>query len=139
MLDLRLISCSPTSASTGMDTSAPSIAQSRRPGILTYTSPLVDTASQISFMPLYLVGWKREVEKLEVPMMEQVKFARGARNLPECACLKIESKEDMQFYSAKVQFRARFTGLRYLPPHPFFIMLSGVADRDLGGLCTIGD
>lgn len=79
------------------------------------------------------------MEKLEVPMMEQVEFARGARNLPECACLKIESKEDMQFYSAKVQFRARFTGLRYLPLHPFFTMLSDVADRDLGGLCTIGD
>ncbi|PKY08195.1 hypothetical protein P168DRAFT_323373 [Aspergillus campestris IBT 28561] len=112
MLDLRLISCPPRSVSSGIDTSTPSIAQSRRPGILTYTSPLVDTASRISFMPLYLVGWKREVEKLEVPMMEQVQFARGPRNLPGCACLKIESKEDMQFYSAKLQFRARFTGLR---------------------------
>ncbi|PLN79876.1 hypothetical protein BDW42DRAFT_172024 [Aspergillus taichungensis] len=112
MLDLSLISCSPTSASIGMNASTPAIAQSRRPGILTYTSPLVDTASQISFLPLYLIGWKREMEKLEVPMMEQVEFARGARNLPKCAYLKIESKEDMQFYSAKVRFRARFTGLR---------------------------
>lgn len=112
MLDLTLLPHPSTSASTGTNTSAPSIARSRRPGILTYTSPLVDTASRISFMPLYLVGWKRELEKLEIPMMEQVEFARGARNLPASARLEINSKEDMQFYSAKVQFRARFTGLR---------------------------
>lgn len=64
-------------------------------------------------MPLYVVGWRREAETLEIPMMEKLEFARGARNLPQSLRLEIQSDGKLQIYSARVEFRARFTGLRY--------------------------
>lgn len=113
MLDLTLFSHSSTSAQTGENTTAPPISRSRRPAILTYTSPLIDIASKISFMPLYVLGWKQEAERLVVRMMEGVEFSRGAHNIPETLRLELNSKEEMQVYSAKVTFRTRFTGIRY--------------------------
>ena len=113
MLDLALLPHPPTSAETGSNTSVTALSKSRRPAILTYASPLVDTASKISFLPLYVLGWNREAEKLQVPMMERVQFARGWRNLPDSLRLEIHSSERMQVYKAKVMFKARFTGLRY--------------------------
>ncbi|OJJ61067.1 hypothetical protein ASPSYDRAFT_42921 [Aspergillus sydowii CBS 593.65] len=114
MLDLTLFSHSSTSAQTGENITAPPISRSRRPAILTYTSPLIDIFSKISFMPLYVLGWKQEAERLVVRMMEGVEFSRGAHNIPETLRLELNSKEEMQVYSAKVTFRTRFTGLRWI-------------------------
>ncbi|KAF7592501.1 hypothetical protein BBP40_012791 [Aspergillus hancockii] len=114
MLDLSLLSHPSTSIITGTNSSRYTISQSRRPAILTYASPLVDTASKLSLMPFYVFGWQREAEKLVVPMMERVEFSRGWRNLPESLRLEISSHGQMQFYKAKVEFRARFTGLRWM-------------------------
>jgi seipin len=75
---------------------------------------MVDTASKISIMPLYVLGWQREAETLRVPMLEKIEFSRGWRNLPASLRLEVHSKEQMQVYSAQVEFRARFTGLRYV-------------------------
>jgi hypothetical protein len=113
MLDLTLLSHSSTSVSTGTNSSTYPISRSRRPAILTYASPLVDTASKLSLMPFYVFGWHREAEKVVIPMMERINFARGWRNVPESLRLEISSHEQMQFYKAKVVFKARFTGLRY--------------------------
>ncbi|GKZ28814.1 hypothetical protein AbraIFM66950_000611 [Aspergillus brasiliensis] len=118
MLDLALLSRPSTSAAYDTNTSVTTLSHSRRPAILTYTSPLVDTASKISFMPFYVLGWHHEAEKLQVPMMERVQFARGWRNIPESLRLELHSSEVMQVYKAKVMFRARFTGLRYVPDIP---------------------
>lgn len=109
MLDLSLLSHRSSSAK---NPSRELIARSRRPAILTYASPLVDTASKLTFMPLYLTGWRREAETLEVQMMEQIEFPRGWRNLPETLRIEIHSDEKMHVYNAKVEFRATFTGLR---------------------------
>lgn len=109
MLDLSLFSHRSISAK---NTSRELIARSRRPAILTYASPIVDTASKVTYMPLYLTGWRREAETLEVQMMEQIEFPRGWRNLPENLRVEIHSDEKMQIYNAKVEFRATFTGLR---------------------------
>lgn len=114
MLDLTLFSHPSTSARTDTNTSTSAISRSRRPAILSYASPMIDTASKISLMPLYVTGWHREAETLKVGMMERVEFPRGWRNLPESLRLEIQSEERMQIYSARVQFRARFTGLRYV-------------------------
>lgn len=113
MLDLALFSHPSTSAKTGTNISSSPLSRSRRPAILTYTSPMVDTASKLSLMPLYVLGWHQEAEAVKVQMMEQVEFPRGWRNLPETLRLEIHSDERMQVYSAKVQFTAKFTGLRY--------------------------
>lgn len=112
MLDLALFSRPSSSIITGTNTSTSLIAHSRRPAILTYASPIVDTAYKVSRMPLYLLGWQREAETLEVSMMESVEFARGWRNLPGSLRLEIQSREQMQVYSAIVKFKANFTGLR---------------------------
>ncbi|KAJ6166693.1 hypothetical protein N7470_002140 [Penicillium chermesinum] len=67
MLDLTLHSCQqgssvlPTSSS-----SLTTISQTRRPAILTYSSPLVDLARRLLRLPLYVLGLRREAEKLEV-------------------------------------------------------------------------
>ncbi|KAE8328705.1 putative adipose-regulatory protein-domain-containing protein [Aspergillus sergii] len=114
MLDLTLLSHPSTSALTGTNSSTYPISRSRRPAILTYASPLVDTASKLSLMPFYVFGWSREAEKLVIPMMERVEFSRGWRNLPESLRLEIHSKKEMQIYKATVEFRARFTGLRWM-------------------------
>ncbi|KAL1971204.1 hypothetical protein VTN77DRAFT_156 [Rasamsonia byssochlamydoides] len=114
MLDLAFFSRPSSSIIPGTNTSTHLITRSRRPAILTYASPIVDTAHKISRMPLYLAGWQREAETLEVSMMESVEFARGWRNLPGSLKLEIQSKEEMQIYSAVVKFRANFTGLRWI-------------------------
>lgn len=114
MIDLTLYSRQTASVlPTSTDTLNP-ISQSRRPAILTYNSRLVDLARRIVRLPLYVVGWRREAEILEVPMMEKVEFARGARNLPQSLRIEIQSDGKMQIYSARVEFRARFTGLRWV-------------------------
>ncbi|KAL4754096.1 putative adipose-regulatory protein-domain-containing protein [Aspergillus terricola var. indicus] len=127
MLDLTLLSQSSSSARTGGEITAQPISHSRRPAILTYASPLVDISSKASFMPLYVLGWKREAERLVVPMMERVEFSRGAHNVPDALRLEVQSEEKMQFYSAKVKFTASFTGLRWIMYHwriPSFFVFS---------------
>ena len=112
MIDLALYSQQGSSVLPVSSNSLSPISQSRRPASLTYTSPLVDLAHRMARLPLYVVGWRREAEKLEIPMMEKVEFARGSRNLPQSLRLEIQSDSKMHIYSARVEFRARFTGLR---------------------------
>lgn len=117
MLELSLLSASSNSP-LSTDPGSEVLAQSLRPAILTYASPIVDTASKVSQLPWYLLGWRKEAEKLEVSMMEGVKFARGWRNVPGSLRLEIQSTEPMQIYDATVKFVARFSGLRQVH-HPF--------------------
>ena len=113
MLDLALYS-PPQTSIMGVNTSTTLIAHSRRPAILTYSSPLVDTARALSYMPLYLTGWKREAETLEVSMFESLEFSRGWRNVPASLSLEIQSREQMQVYGVEIKFRAKFRGLRFV-------------------------
>lgn len=131
MLELSLYpraSANPTSNANAnyllhnTSTSTALLAHSRRTAILTYVSPMVDTANRVAQMPWYVLGVKKEAETLEVPMMERVEFAKGWRNLPGGLKLTLEKSGegnsegtlDLQVYSAKVLFRARFGGLRYV-------------------------
>jgi seipin len=111
MLDLSLIS--PDSAT---HLTAPSetdiLAHSRRPAILTYMSPLANIVNTIAEVPLLLLGFRKEAEKLDVRMMEAVEFAKGWRNVPNSLRLEMQADEKMQVYSASVRFVARFAGLR---------------------------
>jgi seipin len=112
MLDLSLMS--PDSAvrlNTLSETDI--LAHSRRPAILTYTSPLLNTVGTIAEAPLLLLGLKREAEMLDVRMMEGVEFARGWRNVPKSLRLEVQADGKMQVYSVRVKFVARFGGLRY--------------------------
>ncbi|KAJ5158452.1 Survival protein SurE-like phosphatase/nucleotidase [Penicillium coprophilum] len=113
MLDLTLFSSRPASSLLPGPNNTP-ISQARRPAIMTFASPLVDVARRAARMPFYVVGWHRESETLEVPMMEQLEFSKGAQNLPQSLRLEIQSDLKMQVYTARVEFRARLTGLRWL-------------------------
>ncbi|KAJ5045978.1 hypothetical protein NUH16_002803 [Penicillium rubens] len=113
MLDLTLFSSRPASALLPGPNNAP-ISQARRPAIMTYASPLVDVARRVARMPLYVVGLRRESETLEVPMMELLEFRKGTQNLPRSLRLEIQSDSKMQIYTARVEFRARLTGLSSL-------------------------
>jgi hypothetical protein len=113
MIDLTLYAPETASVLPTTTNSQNKISQSRRPAILTYTSPLVDLARRLVRLPLYVLGWRREAETLEVSMMEKMEFARGARNRPQSLRLEIHSDRKMQIYSARVEFRARLTGLRW--------------------------
>lgn len=90
------------------------LAHSRRPAILTYVSPLVDTASTLSGIPFYVLGWKTESEVLEVPIFEGVEFAKGWTNVPRTVKVVVEADEKMQFYEVGVKIVARFGGLRWM-------------------------
>jgi len=115
MLDLSLVS--PDSATRLTTLSETDIlAHSRRPAILTYTSPLLNTVGTIAEAPLLLLGFKKEAEMLDVRMMEAVEFARGRRNVPKSLRLEVQADGKMQVYSARVKFVARFGGIRYASP-----------------------
>ncbi|EEQ83880.1 hypothetical protein RJZ56_002110 [Blastomyces dermatitidis] len=116
MLDLALVSTVDTNINTNAEASAEEniIARSRRPAILTYASPMVDTARRVSKMPLYVLGWQREAEKLKVNMMGRVEFARKKGAMPKMLRLEIQSDERMQVYNAVVRFDAKFSGLRWI-------------------------
>lgn len=119
MLDLSLLSPPLASAS---DTRLPSLtplnnhtqvlAHSRRSAILTYASPIIDTANTLSELPWYLIGWKTESDVLEVKMFEGVEFAKGWSNIPQEVKVVVEADKKMQFYEVGVKIVARFKGLR---------------------------
>jgi hypothetical protein len=92
------------------------IARSRRPAILTYASPIVDTAYKLSSLPWYIMRWKRESEVLEVSMFEGIVFSKGWKNIPDMIQVIVETDPNMQFYEVSVKIVARFRGIRYILP-----------------------
>ena len=90
------------------------LAFSRRPGILSYRSLVVESLYRLIELHWYLLGWRKEAEKLTISLWEGVEFPRGWRNVPESMRVDIQSTHRMQVYSAKVLFKARFRGLRWL-------------------------
>lgn len=89
------------------------IAHSRRPSILQYRSRIVDLAYRLTEIQWYVLGVRHESEKLHIKIFDGVSFAKGWRNVPTSLRLEVQSVRRMQFYNAKVTFKARFTGLRY--------------------------
>jgi hypothetical protein len=150
MIDLALLSSLDESSDHKEAPSGAKLAESRRPAILTYASPLVDTANRFWRLPFYVFGWKREAQTLRVTMMEGVEFTKGKKNVPAALRLEIQSLERMQIYSATVRCDARFKGLRYVQELPFFRLQGSPLDQapyaktianDLisDGLCIIGE
>lgn len=89
---------------------------SRRPAILTYQSDIVSFSKQVVGLPWYLLGWRRESERLVVPMAEGIMFEKGHKNIPSKVYLDIQCRhaQDLQVYSMHLVLRARFSGLRWL-------------------------
>ncbi|OJD40448.1 hec ndc80p family protein [Diplodia corticola] len=90
------------------------LAVSRRPAILTWYSDVVENVNKAVEMPWYLLGWRREAERLVVGMMEGVRFERGWGNVPEALRVELRAVERLQVYAVRVMFEAKLQGLRYL-------------------------
>ncbi|OAL49557.1 hypothetical protein IQ07DRAFT_588111 [Pyrenochaeta sp. DS3sAY3a] len=90
------------------------LARSRRPGLLTYRSPLIELAYRLLRLPLYVVNWHTESEHIEVSMMEGVTFEQGHRNIPSSLRLELRAKHPLEVYRAVVRISAKLEGLRWL-------------------------
>jgi seipin len=124
MLDMVLLSptyqpvAQPIEAGLDIRGSMPSEAvlySSRRPAILTYHPRLVSLSKQVAALPWYILGWRRDAEKLEIPMAEGVSFRKGWRNVPALVYLELQGKgQDIQVYHVQFKLRARYEGIRWL-------------------------
>jgi seipin len=101
-------------SSAGMLGKPAVLAKSRRPAILTYRSWVVEHAYRSLRFPLYLVGWHTESETIEVSMMEDVEFDKGAHNVPSSLRLELRSRQPLEVYRVAVRFSAKLEGLRWL-------------------------
>lgn len=91
------------------------LAQSSRPAILTWYSDVVENVGKAVALPWYLVGWRREAERLVVGVMEGVAFERGSwKRLPDEVGVEVRSAGRLQVYGCWVVFEARLGGLRYV-------------------------
>ena len=88
------------------------LAQSARPAILTYTSPLISTSLTVLNAPFLITGFKKEAETLLVPVMERFEFASARASRPRYAFVEIVPDSKIQIYSAKLMFVAQFEGVR---------------------------
>jgi seipin len=109
MIDLQLLG--PPTRSTA-DKEQDILVRESRPAILTYYSPPMELAQKAFALPLYVLGFRKEAEKLDVSIMEGVEFARGWKNLPASARVEITNAGHMQVYNAFISFRIRLKGLR---------------------------
>jgi seipin len=124
MLDLSLLSppstppSVPSSITTVIPNTTTTIAHSRRPAILPYSSPVLTIYQTIIDLPLHFLGFRNpDATTLHIPMFERVSFARGYRNIPTALTLSLQTQAHsaipLQIYSAKILFQARFQGLRW--------------------------
>ncbi|KAA8566949.1 hypothetical protein MFRU_007g01140 [Monilinia fructicola] len=87
---------------------------SRRPTILTYESELISGLGKLVNAPLYVLGWKREDEKILVDMAEGVSFPRGNKNVPRAVEVVVEKESgEIQIYGCRIVMRAKLSGLRW--------------------------
>ena len=103
--------------------------RSRRPAILPYASITTDLVSKFVRLPLQLLSLHDyDSVTMTIPMFEGVEFARGKDNVPAVAEIEIQSQRppmlatskdyvsapQLHIYSAKLVFKVRFHGLRYI-------------------------
>ena len=99
------------------------VAHSRRPAILTYASPVVDTVSTLTWLTFYLFGWASESERLQIPMFEAVEFNKGTANLPQSITIALEAfpnespRHVLQVYDCHVKIVAKLRGLKWIMYH----------------------
>ncbi|KAF2687464.1 hypothetical protein K458DRAFT_191140 [Lentithecium fluviatile CBS 122367] len=105
------------------------LARSRRPAILVYRSWMTEVAYRTLRLPLYVLGFGTESEKVQVRLMEGVEFERGWRNVPASVRLEIRAKRPLEVYKVTIRFAAKLEGLRWVMyTHRFasFVVFTGV-------------
>jgi seipin len=90
------------------------LARSRRPALLVYRSWMTELAYRFLRLPLYVLGFGKESEKVVVRMMEGVEFEKGWRNVPSSVKLEVRSKTPLEVYKVNIRFAAKLEGLRWV-------------------------
>ena len=124
MIDFKLLGRLPPAANGPLDDSDV-LMRSRRPTMLTYSSPFVNWVLVTASVPWILLGWRREDEQLHVPVLEDLTLSRGSRTMPKALRLELEASQRLMVYKAHVEFVARFSGLRYGSPRPCLTVVLG--------------
>lgn len=120
------------------------MALSRRPGILAYRSLPLECITRCLQLPWYLLGWRSESEVLTIGLWEGLEFERGWKNVPARMRVEIQSSGRMQVYYARVEWRARFRGLRWIMYNHriisavIFITLFWATEMTFAGLAWAG-
>jgi hypothetical protein len=122
MLDMVMLAPSykqPVSSTSNVRSFIPAdtiLYSSRRPAILTYRSELVGFAGRVLGLPWYLTGWRREAEKLRIPMAEAISFDKSKKSIPSKVYLEIQTtgEQSLEVYNMQLLLRARFSGLRWV-------------------------
>jgi cell wall-associated NlpC family hydrolase len=84
---------------------------SRRPAMLTYTSPIPFLAQTLMYLPLHVLN-VRDLDSacLRIPMFELLSFPRGSANLPTHVRLDIQSDSSANTGSTLPTFNIPFIG-----------------------------
>lgn len=110
------------------DMNGKNIVTSSRPSMLTYKSLPVKLIHTFFSWPLYLSGWRRESEEMQVPLIEDyVDGTRPAHGPASSARVELIAR-NLQVYSSTLIIQAHLTGLRYYMVHwPILTALFGIA------------
>lgn len=103
MLDLALISAR-----------ADVLHLARRPTMLTYLSPMVESVLTISAMPLYVSGLRRQSQRLAVPMFTAIRFGKAANTVAESAHISIKADRKLEVYEMTLHIMAKLSGMRWM-------------------------
>jgi seipin len=90
------------------------LARSTRPAIITYRSFFTESLHRFLRLPLYTLGWRTESETVTIPVMDNVEFDKGYRNIPTSLRLEVRSSTPLEIYRVGVNFVARLEGLRWI-------------------------
>lgn len=90
------------------------LARSRRPAILTYRSFATESLHRLLRVPLYVLGWHTESETITIPVMDNVEFDKGWKNIPTSLRVEVCSSTPLEVYRVGVNFVARLEGLRWI-------------------------
>ncbi|KAG0131134.1 putative adipose-regulatory protein-domain-containing protein [Tuber indicum] len=101
----------PLSPSSSASTPGMVIATGRRGGLMPWRSPIARTAHTLLRLPLLLfLPNAKEEEAIRVVLLENVVFGELARH----AVVSLESRSRLDVYEAKVEFRAKLAGIRWI-------------------------
>lgn len=110
------------------DANSKEITTTKRPSMLKYKSLVVRLIHIFFNWPFYVVGFSREDEKLQVPMIEEyVDGTRSKTGPANTAEIELIAR-DVQVYESTLVIQANLTGLRfYMVNWPIITALFGIA------------
>ena len=110
------------------DMNSKNIVTSARPSMLTYKSLPVKLIHTLFSWPLFLTGFKRESEDIQVPLIDDyVDGTRPAHGPASSARIELIAR-NLQVYSSTLIIQAHLTGLRYYMVNwPILTALFGIA------------